>query len=105
MEYLSGPKIAFDQLFPDRKPQIVFNIGNGKVEGNAGCNGYAAPYDLDGANISFGEPDPTTMMYCGEGEKFFLNTMRKVNKYTIVQGKLNLMFDEIVMMSFIEIDQ
>lgn len=101
LEYLSGPRIAFDGLFPDKKPQITFNKTTQKVEGNNGCNGYAADYSLDGNNISFGEPGPTTMMYCGEGEKFFLNTIKKVNKYKIDEdGKLNLMIDEVPMMRF-----
>ena len=101
LDYLSGPRIAFEGLFPDKKPQIKFNQTTRKVEGNSGCNGYAAKYTLDGNNISFGEPDPTTMMYCGEGERFFLNTMGKINNYAIDEdGKLNLMIDDVSMMRF-----
>lgn len=101
LEYLSGPRIAFNGLFPDKKPQFSFNKETHKAEGNAGCNGYRADYTLDGNTISFGENGPTTMMYCGEGEKFFLNTMRKVNKYSIdADGKLNLMIGDVPMMRF-----
>ena len=101
LEYLSGPRIAFQGLFPDKKPWITFNQTTRKVEGNSSCNGYAAKYTSEGNHISFGEPDPTTMMYCGEGENFFLNTMKKVNQYTIdADGKLNLMMDEVPMMRF-----
>ena len=101
LEYLSGPRIAFQGLFPDKKPQITFNPNTQKVEGNSGCNGYAARYTLNGNNLSFGEPDLTTMMYCGEGEKFFLNIIQKVNRYFIDEdGKLNLAIDEVPMMRF-----
>ena len=101
LEYLSGPRIAFEGLFPDKKPQITFNHTTRKVEGNSGCNGYAAEYTLDGNHISFGKPDPTTMMYCGPGEKHFLNTMQKVTKYIIdADGKLNLMIGDVPMMRF-----
>ncbi|MFH4964383.1 META domain-containing protein [Gaetbulibacter sp. M235] len=101
LDYLSGPRIAFEGLFPDKKPKITFNKTTNKVEGNNSCNGYSADYTLNGDEISFGEPGPTTMMFCGEGEKFFLNTIKKINKYKIdSDGKLNLMIGDVPMMRF-----
>jgi len=101
LEYLSGPRIAFTGLYPDKKPIIAFNKTTNRVEGNNSCNGYSADYTLNGDGISFGEPGPTTMMYCGEGETFFLNTIKKVSSYKIDNdGKLNLMVDDIPMMRF-----
>ncbi len=101
LEYISGPRIAFEGLFPDKKPQIAFNKETQKAEGNNSCNGYSADYTLNGDAISFGEPGPTTMMFCGDGEKVFLNTMKKVNKFSFdADGKLNLMIDNVSMMRF-----
>ncbi|MCB0667956.1 MAG: META domain-containing protein [Saprospiraceae bacterium] len=102
LEYLSGPRIAFDGLYPEKKPIIRFNQQTKKVEGNNSCNGYSADFTLSGENgITFGEPGPTTMMYCGQGEQFFLNTMEKINYYEIDQdGKLNLKLNDVVMMRF-----
>lgn len=101
LEYISGPRIAFDGLFPDKKPYISFNKATSEVSGNNSCNGYSAQYTLDGTRISFGEPGPTTMMYCGEGEKQFLNMMKKINNYNFdKEGKLNLMIDDVPMMRF-----
>lgn len=102
LEYLSGPRIAFDGLYPEKKPIIRFNQQTNKVEGNNSCNGYSADFILSGEKgISFGEPGPTTMMYCGQGEQFFLNTMEKINNYEIDQdGKLNLKLNDVVMMRF-----
>lgn len=77
LEYLSGPRIAFNGLYPDKKPKITFNKTTNSVSGNNSCNGYSADYRLDGNEISFGEPGPTTMMYCGEGENFFLKYDKK----------------------------
>jgi hypothetical protein len=43
------------------------------------------------------------MQFCGEGEKFFLDMMRKINKYSIDQnGRLNLMVDDVFKMRFKE---
>ncbi|MCO6176414.1 META domain-containing protein [Flavobacterium sp. NRK F10] len=96
LEYLSGPRIAFEGLFPDKKPMISFNKETQKVEGNAGCNGYSADFTINGDAISFEEPGISTMMYCGEGEPFFLKTVKLVNKYKIDEnGKLNLMIGDV----------
>ncbi len=101
LEYISGPRIAFDGLYPDKKPQITFNKETMRAQGNNSCNGYSANYTLDRNSISFGEPGPTTMMYCGDGEVVFLNMMKKINKYSFdSEGKLNLMLDDIPMMRF-----
>jgi len=101
LEFISGPRIAFKGLYPEKKPQINFNKTTNKVEGTNSCNGYSADYTIKGNDISFGQPGPTTMMFCGDGEKFFLNTIKKVNKYiTDDDGKLNLMIDDVIMMRF-----
>ena len=101
LEYLSGPRIAFEGLFPDKKPQIIINKETMRVEGSNGCNGYSSDVTINGHSITFGEPGPTTLMYCGEGETIFLNTIKKVNHYNIdVDGKLNLMMDGLPMMRF-----
>ncbi len=101
LEFISGPRIAFSGLYPNKKPAITFNKTTKKAEGTNSCNGYSAEYTLDGDAISFGEPGPTTMMFCGNGEKVFLNTIKKINKYTIdADGKLNLMLNDVTMMRF-----
>ncbi|WP_400073381.1 META domain-containing protein [Zobellia russellii] len=101
LEYLSGPRIAFQGLYPDRKPQITFMEETGRVQGTSSCNGYSAPFTVKGKEISFGEPGPTTLMFCGQGEKFFLNTIKKIDAYKIDEdGKLVLLMDGVAMMRF-----
>lgn len=111
LEYMSGPRIAFDGLFPDKKPEIIFNEATKEVTGNNSCNGYSASYSfngiaMDGTSISFGDPGPTTMMYCGEGEKQFLNMMKKINAYGFdADGKLLLKLNEVPMMRFKKVNK
>lgn len=102
LEYISGTRIAFDGLFPDKKPQITFNPVSNEVFGNAGCNGYGSTYTLNGNTLIFGEPNPTTMMYCeGGGEAAFLQMIQKITAFNIdADGKLNLLVDEVPMMRF-----
>ena len=107
LEYISGPRIAFEGLYPNKKPQITFDQKETKVYGNNGCNGYSAPYTLNGKSLTFGEPGPATMMFCeGGGEQAFLQMMKKVNNYSIdKEGKLKLNIDEVPMMRFKKTNQ
>jgi heat shock protein HslJ len=102
LEYISGPRITFEGLYPNKKPQITFNTTTNEVSGTASCNGYRTNYTSNGKTISFGEPGPTTMMFCeGGGEQTFLQMMKKVDNYSIDnEGKLNLNFGEVSMMRF-----
>jgi heat shock protein HslJ/uncharacterized lipoprotein YbaY len=48
--------------------EITANFGeDGQLTGNAGCNNYFGPYEVDGENISMG-PFGTTRMACQEPE-------------------------------------
>tara|TARA_R110002167_G_scaffold71696_4_gene202155 strand:+ start:810 stop:1238 length:429 start_codon:yes stop_codon:yes gene_type:complete len=106
LEYISGTRIAFNGLYPERKPVISFNKATGKITGNNSCNGYTADFTIKGDNIDIGEPGPTTMMYCGDGEQQFLNMMEKINSISIdKESKLNLMIGEIPMMRFRKVTQ
>ena len=106
LEYISGTRIAFNGLYPDRKPVISFNKATGKITGNNSCNGYSADFTIKGDNIDIGEPGPTTMMFCGDGEQQFLKMMKKINTIGMDrEGKLNLMSGEIPMMRFKKITQ
>jgi len=102
--YISGPKIAFSGLYPDKKPRLSFDLDTKKVSGNNSCNGYSADFTLHDQLISFGEPGPTTMMFCGDGETQFLATMKKINAYRFdEEGNLELLLDEIPMLRFTKI--
>ncbi len=100
LEYVTGPRIAFEGLFPEKKPILRFNKKTGRVEGNDSCNGYHAPFTTDGRSLEFGEPGPSTLMYCGEGEQIFRKTLKKINGYHIKEGKLELLQDGLPMMRF-----
>ncbi|MBE8727818.1 META domain-containing protein [Flavobacterium hungaricum] len=102
LEYISGPRIAFEGLYPNKKPQITFDQKEKQVYGNNGCNGYRAPYTLNENLLTFGEPGPATMMFCeGGGEEQFLQQMKKITSYEIDKdGKLNLIQGDVPMMRF-----
>ncbi|KAF2333084.1 META domain-containing protein [Flavobacterium daemonense] len=102
LEYISGPRIAFEGLYPNKKPQITFDQKETKVFGNNGCNGYSAPYILSGKSLTFGEPGPSTLMFCdGGGEQQFLQQMKRITSYSIDKdGKLILNEGDVATMRF-----
>lgn len=105
LEYLSGTKFSFKDLFPVKKPQLTFEINSNTVTGNDGCNGYTAPFTLEGNKLSFGEPGPATLMYCGEGEAFFRENMKKIDAYRIDEEKLSLLSEDVEMLRFYKKEQ
>ena len=73
----------FKKMYAEKAPKISFDKETNMVQGTNSCNGYSAEYTIDGNSIAFGEPGPTTMMYCGEGEGVFLDLMKKVDSFQI----------------------
>jgi heat shock protein HslJ len=106
LEYMSGPRIAFEGLFPNKKPQITFHKETGEVSGSGSCNGYASKFTLNGKALTFGEQYPTTMMFCdGGGEAQFTQTIKKVDSYSIdSEGKLNLFIRDVPFLRFKKIE-
>lgn len=100
LEYISEARITFDGLYPEKKPRISFYKDSGIVEGNDSCNGYSAEFSVQENLITFGEPGPSTLMYCGNGEKVFLSTIKKVTDFNIEEGKLHLKLDGLTIMRF-----
>ncbi len=101
LEYLSGPHIAFESLYPDKKPYILFKEAESQFSGNTSCNDYSGKYTKKDNNILFGNAIKT-MIYCeGGGEETFLKMLGKSNKYTIgSDNKLLLLIDGIPAMRF-----
>ncbi|WP_226064390.1 META domain-containing protein [Kaistella polysaccharea] len=101
LEYITGPRITFQGLFPNEKPMIMFNKTPGTVTGTSGCNVYDTTYTLTGNMINIEKPTMATTAYCGDGEVVFLKTMEEVTKFRIESdGKLTLLMNDIPMMKF-----
>ncbi|MCI4442217.1 MAG: copper resistance protein NlpE N-terminal domain-containing protein [Lentimicrobium sp.] len=104
LNYITGPRIAFEGLYPNKKPSIAFNLKENKVSGNNSCNQYFGQLNYEGNKISFKDAKMgMTMMACpGEGENVFMKTLEKIDSYSISDdGKtLNFIMGDIAMMRF-----
>nr|WP_294776961.1 META domain-containing protein [uncultured Flavobacterium sp.] len=106
LEYLSGTRIAFEGLYPENKPFILFKEAGNEFSGNTSCNGYSGKYTKKNNSIQFGNTIKT-MIYCeGGGEEAFLKMLGKVNKIAFdSEGKLLLLLDDVPMMRFKKIQK
>lgn len=100
LDYITGPRIAFEGLYPDMKPKIQFTKGSDMITGNSGCNGYSTKFTMNGNRISFAQPELSTMAYCGDGETVFRKTMTEIDGYRMTDGKLEFLMGDVVMMRF-----
>jgi len=102
LNYITGPRIAFERLYPREKPTITFDIAEKKMRGNTSCNSFSGSFDADGTKINFTEPVVTTKMACeGEGESVFLRTLQKIDSYDVTEGyTLSLLTDGVASMRF-----
>lgn len=104
LNYISGPRIAFDGLYPNKKPVINFDIAESKVSGNNSCNSFSGKLVVEGNKIDFTQPMMMTKMMCGDGkgEQVFMSTLEKINSFSISDdGKiLNFISGDIALMRF-----
>lgn len=103
LNYISGRRIAFEGLYPGKKPTITINVDSNHVNGNTSCNVFSGKANIDGNKIDFTEPMTMTMMACpGEGERVFLETLKKINSYALSDSNtLTFIMGDAVMMRFV----
>lgn len=105
LDYITGPRIAFDGLYPNRKPTINFNVKENQVSGNNSCNTFTGKLNVTGNKIDFTQPMAETKMMCmnsQQGEQVFMSTLPKITSYDVTDdGKtLNFISGDIAMMRF-----
>ncbi|MCR4032477.1 MULTISPECIES: META domain-containing protein [Flavobacterium] len=105
LNYITGPRITFDGLYPNKKPTIVFDTKENRVSGNNSCNSYTGKLVVDGNKIDFKQPMAVTKMMClngQQGEQTYMEMLQKITSYDITDnGKtLNFISGDIAMMRF-----
>lgn len=104
LNYVTGPRIAFEGLYPNKKPTINFNTKENLVSGNNSCNSFNGKLNVTGNKIDFTQPMAVTRMMCqdGQGEQVFMSTLQKITSYDVTDnGKtLNFISGDIAMMRF-----
>ncbi|GAA4781614.1 hypothetical protein GCM10023231_06510 [Olivibacter ginsenosidimutans] len=103
LDYISGPRIAFEGLYPGKKPFLKIEVDRNQITGSTSCNRFFGPLHRTGNSINFKDGLGMTKMACpGQGEQTFLNSLQKIDTYAISNnGKtLNLLMGDIALMRF-----
>lgn len=101
LNYISGPRIAFDGLFPDKKPFMSFNFSGMTASGNTSCNNFSSPFTVSGSSIKFGNAVKTLMACTGGGEDTFLKMLGTVDRFDVTSDQaLTFFAKEIPVMKF-----
>lgn len=102
--YIMGAPKDFSEIYPHGAPKITFDLEKSTTSGNTGCNNFSAPLTINGNSIHFNEAMALTRKMCPDmtGETLFLDTLKKVNTFSISeQGQtLNLIIGDIGAMRF-----
>ena len=56
LNYIAGSSMDFKDLYPNKKPMITFQVAEGKVNGNTGCNTFIGSLNANGNKIDFTDP-------------------------------------------------
>ncbi|MBD1433800.1 META domain-containing protein [Sphingobacterium sp. DN00404] len=88
----------FNTLYSSRKPTIIFDMAEKKVNGNSSCNNFSGNVKIDGHAISFGPLMSTKMACPGNGEQVFLKNIERVTSFDVQDSVLTMMMDDIVVM-------
>lgn len=98
---IAGIKTDLVKLYPSQKPNLNFDLQSGAVRGSTTCNRFSCQVKIEGEKMNFGEPAMTKVACPGDGEKVFLEALRKINSFSITDSNfLQLRADSIGIMRF-----
>ncbi len=105
LDYIAGSTLIFQELYPRKRPTIIFDTLNNLVSGSTSCNNYVGKLIVNDRKIDFSGPLAVTKMACldskGNGENLFLETLKKVNNYSLnPDSTLNFIMGDIAIMRF-----
>jgi heat shock protein HslJ len=105
LDYIAGSPIEFQELYPRKRPTIIFDTLNNLVSGSTSCNNYVGKLIVNDRKIDFSGAFAVTKMAClddkGNGENLFLQTLKNVNNYSInPDSTLNFIMGDIATMRF-----
>ena len=105
---MNAPK-ALDELYPEGRPTIIFNTDQNGVSGNAGCNNFRGPVNIDDNKLGWQGELATTRKMCPDmaGEQIFLETLKKANAYSVTERgqTLNLIMGDMAVMRLTRVNE
>ena len=101
LDFISGSNLSLGELYPEKKPTIIFSFPNMNAGGTSSCNGYGSQVTIDSNHLSFKDPISTMMACPGDGEKVFFSALKRVSAYKMeAPSTLVLLANEEMVMRF-----
>jgi heat shock protein HslJ len=103
LDFIPNPSGTFEQLYSGKKPFISFNEKERTYSGHSSCNTFHGKLEKDKDAIGFKSDMMMTKMACmGDGEKIFLENLKRINHYSVSKdGKeLTFMQGDLALMHF-----
>lgn len=98
---VSDSKVNLAKLYPAQKPNLNFDLQGAAVRGSTTCNRFSCQVKIEGEKMNFGDPAMTKIACPGDGEKVFLEALKKVNSFSIIDSNfLQFRTDSIEIMRF-----
>jgi heat shock protein HslJ len=80
---------------------LRFDTKTNAVTGSTGCNRFAGTYSGDTSHLSFSQHFSLTKRACsGYDEQLVLNALKRVNRYRLTEGELELRENDAIVMLF-----
>lgn len=101
LESIAGENMQDLFTVEGRTATLSFDAREGRVSGNAGCNGYGATYTINSTLLEVG-PIMSTRMACPnlKGENKFTEALTGTSMIAVTQDKLTLSKDGKVVLTF-----
>lgn len=101
LEFIDGEDMNSLFTVSEKMPTIEFLSQDGRISGNAGCNGYGATYKIDGSTIDVG-PVMSTKMACPnlKGESLFVKMLSGKSELSVAQKELSFLKDGKTVLKF-----
>lgn len=101
LDYVADPDgNSVDQLYPEKKPILVFEKGATKVSGNSSCNNFSGSVTIQDHRIKFAPLAMTKMACPGDGERVFTQSLEKTTIFDVQDNALHFIMDDIAIMRF-----
>lgn len=103
--YITGRRIAFQGLYPDKKPMMTFQTGSGDFSANTSCNSLQGSFNGKKGEKLFNLGAMTLMSCPGEGEQAFVDQLKIADAYQVSGDTLTFLYKDIPNMKFVKTNQ
>ncbi len=106
LSYVASQGNSTKELYPEKLPEISFDVKNRRLNGYTGCNHFNGSFKLHESRMDLKGPFAMTRMMCGgEGERVFLKELEGVNTFEADEETLTLIAGDIAVMRLVRISE